>query len=212
MAQYTYNFPFSGSTGNTEFLADYSPFIVTFRPSNLVYGNDTVGKIIYNVNGVVTERNYTYSSLQEALSGSTTGIDSRSDFVTTFYNSISGATLNTVGITAIMIPSFNVINYNIVVQAINPWLSVNPLTASSLQGSKIFEDVHLIRSKSWGQDNKQLVVLEGTRLNTDTNVRRSQFVFLNSSDDIVVASAVVRVTPTPSITPTMTPTPTPTHH
>ena len=180
MSQYTYNFPFSDTQDSYVNIYGYSPFIVTFKPSNIAYGNETVGKIIYEADGeVVAEREFTFSSLQDAVSGATAGIDSRSDFVYTFYNDVSGAVTSTFSITAITIPSFTKLVYSIRVLTLNSWLSQNPTLYS--QGTSIFKDVHLVKNKAWGQDNQQLITIEGIKSETDRNGNTfyfNQFAFM----------------------------------
>jgi hypothetical protein len=210
MSQYIYNFPLVDSQDEYVSIYGYAPFEVIFKPSNLSYGNETVGKIIYNINGNITERDFTYSSLQDALTGTTKGIDSRSDFLYTFYNNASGATSSAVSVTALLIPSFTQLVYNITVYTLNPWLSYNPVTSTSVQSTPIFKDIHLVKNKVWGSDDNQLITVEGIRQGLDENSNTyyfNQFVMLNS---FAAVSSFISpaVSPNPTVTPTRTATPT----
>lgn len=208
MSQYTYNFPFVDTQDDYVNIYGYAPFEVTFKPSNLTYGSETVGKIIYNIDGNITERDFTYSSLQDALTGSTKDIDSRSDFIHTFYNNVSGATTSSVSITALLIPSFTKLIYNISVYTLNSWLSYNPAIAEGSQETPVFKNIHLIKNKAWGSGNDQLLTLEGIRQGADSQYF-NQFLMLNSFAG-VSAFTKPAVSPNPTVTPTRTITPTPT--
>lgn len=189
--------PFYFSVTGTSVINGIAPLTVSFQPSNIDFGNNVIGNITYTVSGcaasngvttlssTTTTRSFTYSTLQEALTGSTKGIDSRSDFDVTFYNSEYGQTLNTVEVKVLLIPSLETQTYILSAVIDAPYLTKNPVTGGS---DNIFEEVHLIKSRSWGAENNQIIVAEGKN-------SPGQFLFFKTADQtgVVDTSSLARV-------------------
>ena len=234
MSLSTYTFPLS-DLGGTVTVTGTAPYTLVFQPSAINIGNNIIGNITYSIFEQASQKTtnitkkYSYSTLQDALNGSTRNIDSRSNFSYTFYNTLSGDTINTVFISAVLFPSLDTINYTVRPVAYTPWLVGNPLpqylvnentnniTTNTNDNIKLlspaygntyaFDSLHLVKSRAWGTNNSQIIVAEG--INTNLN---SQFLFFNSSDLVSSISykTYTPVLPTPTPTPTFTPTPTPT--
>lgn len=224
MSLQAYTFPTSdnGSSVSAPItITGYAPFTIVFQPSAINLGNNVVQNITYSLSGnnypytFRVDRNFTYVSLTDALTG-LLQVDSRSNYSHTFFNTVSGQSVTYATITATLFPSFVTVSYVLKVQTNNPWLSYNPL--SSTGEPSVFQRIHLIKSRSWGTNNSQLIIAEGIN-----NLQNGQIVLFNTSDftsgasikpDKPNPSATPSPTPTPSLTPTVTPsvtiTPTPT--
>ena len=103
-------------------------------------------------------RNFTYSTLVDALTGYTQNVDSRSNFTYTFYNAASGQTTNTVYVSALLVPSLQVVTYTVTCYANTPWLTQNPNSAG---GASVFSAIHLLKNRAWDTNNNQIIVAEG---------------------------------------------------
>ena len=107
MSLTTYTFPLS-DLGGAATITGNAPFTIVFQPSAINLGKNIIGNISYSIfeqatqKTTVVTRNYSYSTLQDALTGSTQYTDSRGNFSHTFYNSASGETVNTVSICSII--------------------------------------------------------------------------------------------------------------
>ena len=219
----TFTFPASAQGASTN-VVGVAPFTLVFQPSAISFGPNVIGDITYTVassglsgNVVPTSynRKYTYCSLSEALLHPD-HIDSRSNFYYTFYNAPFGETINIVSVSATLIPSLQIVTYDITVYTESPWLTKNPFVEST---GYIFQAVHLIKSRAWGTNNDQIIVAEGKSspgqiLLFNTVDLASAAVLKPDQPNIPTPTPTPTVTPTPSptptVTPTLTPTPTPT--
>ncbi len=137
-----------------------APLTVTFQPSSINFEDQFVSKIVYVMPDRVVIRNFTFSTLQDALTGSTKDIDSRSNYSYTFYSSPTGGNINYyVTVSATLFPSLSTLQYVIDIPVNTPRLTRNPSLPST--DTFIFDSAHLLKSKAWGPDNTVLFVVEG---------------------------------------------------
>lgn len=138
------------------------PYTVTFQPSSINFQDQFVSKVVYTVPGQTVVRNFTFSTLQDALTGATKDIDSRSNFTYTFYTAASGGVTHTAIVSATLFPSLSTLEYRVQIPVQQPRLTRNPVLSSA--ESFVFDGVHLLKSRAWGADNNILFVLEGVKL------------------------------------------------
>ena len=212
MSLSAYTFP-EADLGNTVTLDGVAPFTVVFQPSAINFGKNVISRISYSITDAITSettnitRNFTYSSLNDALTGSTSTIDSRSNLSYTFYNSVSGETVNAVSVSAILFPSLQTLQYTILPVVYTPYLTFNPKVGAA--NPYVFNTVHLVKNRAWGTNNNQIIIAEGKN-----DGAPGQIVMFNTSDQTTAnalkPNAPILLTPTPTPTPTLTPTPSPT--
>lgn len=152
-----------------------APLTVTFQPSSINFEDQFVSKIVYVMPDRVVTRNFTFSTLQDALTGSTKDIDSRSNYSYTFYSSPTGGNINYyVTVSATLFPSLSTFEYVIDIPVNTPRLTRNPSLPSS--ETFVFDSVHLLKCRAWGPNNNILFIAEG--INHDNT---SQLFLLSSS-------------------------------
>ena len=165
-----YTFP-STDIGTTKAspvtITGYAPFTIVLQPSSINVGNNVISSITYAFSGsnyeynYRTSRNFTYCSLSDAVTGANASIDSRSSLYHTLYNSVSGQTITYASVSALLFPSLNTITYTLKLEVNNPWLTINPLSSKESSAPAVFNEIHLLKSRSWGTNNNQIVVAEG---------------------------------------------------
>lgn len=136
-----------------------APFTVTFQPSSIDFEDQFVSKMVYAMPDRVVTRDFTFSTLQDALTGSTKNIDSRSNFSYTFFSAPSGNISYIVALSATLFPSLSTIQYTVQVPVEKPRLTRNPALSSA--DKFVFDSAHILKSKAWGPDNTVLFVVEG---------------------------------------------------
>lgn len=146
--------------------AQPAPYTITFQPSSINFEDQFVSKVVYVMPDRVVTKNFTFSSLQDALTGSTKDIDSRSNYSYTFYNAPSGDITYTVTISAILFPSLSAFEYQIRIPVTTPYLTRNPVLTST--NNCVFDGVYLLKNKAWGSNNTMLFIAEGLN-NDNTN-------------------------------------------
>lgn len=152
-----------------------APLTITFQPSSINFEDQFVSKIVYVMPDRVVTRNFTFSTLQDALTGSTKDIDSRSNYSYTFYSSPTGGNINYyVTVSATLFPSLSTLQYVIDIPVNTPRLTRNPSLPST--DTFVFDSAHLLKSRAWGPNNNILFIAEG--INHDNT---SQLFLLSSS-------------------------------
>jgi|APCry1669193181_1035450.scaffolds.fasta_scaffold03931_2 hypothetical protein len=154
------NYTFTTSTSSAKL---YTPTIIVFKPSNIsLTGNQFLSKMVYQLpDGVITKVN-------TFVPNGYGNDDCRSDFVYTVPNvtttSVSGYTTAVISISAFIGPGnyFNPSTYTLSLTGIPPKFTRNPLASAE---AYVFDEVHLVKMKSWGPDNNQILALEGKNPN-----------------------------------------------
>lgn len=136
-----------------------APYTVTFQPSSINFEDQFVSKITYVMPDRVVTRNFTFSTLQDALTGTTKDIDSRSNYSYTFYNAASGELTHVVTISAILFPSLSALEYKISIPVTKPRFTRNPSLSSG--DTFLFDSAFLLKSRAWGPNNTVVLVGEG---------------------------------------------------
>lgn len=176
----------STNVGSTTNLYGYSPFTVVFQTSSYK-PNNIISTITYSITGASVpfsgeteqwvetyKRNYTYVPLS-ALDPNQ--LDSRNNFSYTFYNNLDGNYTYTVDVSVFLIPSFVTETRRFLVVCQTPFLTKNPLMTAGIN-NYTFEGVHLVKNRVWGQNNEQILTLQGTLSSTNIN----QLFLINTVD------------------------------
>ena len=150
------NFVYTRSVGVN---SQPAPYTVTFQPSSINFEDQFVSKITYVMPDRVVTRNFTFSTLQDALTGTTKDIDSRSNYSYTFYNAASGELTHVVTISAILFPSLSALEYKISIPVTKPRFTRNPSLSSG--DTFLFDSAFLLKSRAWGPNNTVVLVGEG---------------------------------------------------
>lgn len=149
---------FTFFTTTTAFQAT-SPLTLVFQPSGINPGNAFVSKMVYEFPDKTITRVYTYASKAEALT-TLKNVDCRAPVTYTFPGediSPGGNTTLVAKVSAFTNPggacTVYVLSANIVLQ----YLTQNPTGASNPYA---FEEVHLLKTRTWGPGDSQLYILE----------------------------------------------------
>lgn len=139
--------------------AQTSPFTVTFQPSSINFEDQFVSKMVYVMPDRTIIRNFTFSTLEDALTGPTKDLDSRSNYSYTFFCDAAGTMTYFVTLSATLFPSLSTLKYVVEVPVDRPRLTRNPSLTST--DSFVFESAHLLKSRAWGPNNTILYIAEG---------------------------------------------------
>lgn len=149
-------FTFSNTT--TAFQAT-SPLTIVFQPSGINPGSGYVHKMIYDFPGKTITRVYTYASKAEALS-TLKNVDCRAPVTYTFPGddiSPNNTTTLVAKVSAFINPGGTYTVYTLSANIILQNLTKNPTGASNPYA---FEEVHLLKTRTWGPGDSQLYILE----------------------------------------------------
>ena len=150
------NYNFAAPSSSTSI---YNPVIINFQPSGItLLANEFLSKLVYKLPDLTVTRINTFVSDALALTSEYKDIDCRAPFQYTLPGEISTTTTITVSafigpysLSAAKVYTLNVTN-------LLPNLTKNPTLAPT--NAYAFEEVHLIKSRAWGIDNKQMFLLE----------------------------------------------------
>lgn len=144
MSQITFNFSTTSSS-----VTGYSPLAISFTPSAIsLAGNEFLSKVVYQLpDRTVTLTNNFTSTVNSA--------DCRAGFN---YTLPAGLTTQILTVTAYKGPAYTSTVYTISATNVLPFLTTNPRIASP--SPYTFGEVHLLRSRAWGTENTQMLLLE----------------------------------------------------
>jgi hypothetical protein len=150
------NYSFTASSSSTSI---YNPVVINFLPSGITLAaGEFLSKIVYALPDITITKVNTFVSNALALTPQYKDIDCRAPLQYTLAGETSGT--STISISAFVGPySLSAARvYSLTVNNLLPSLTKNPIGVST--NAYAFEEVHLIRTRAWGVDNKQMFLLE----------------------------------------------------
>ena len=150
------NYSFTAASSST---SAYNPVIITFLPNNIpTPGVQFLSKIVYALPDTTITKVNTFVSNALAQTPEYRDIDCRAPLQYTLQGQASGT--STISISAFIGPySLSAAQvYTLTITNLLPNLTKNPAVAPS--NAYAFEEVHLLKAKAWGVDNKQMFILE----------------------------------------------------
>lgn len=148
------NINFTFSTSTTAFSA-YTPVTITFQPSATYANYRFLSKLVYQFPDKTIVRTNTFTSYNEAIT-TYKDIDCRANLTYTLPGDL--ATTSTISVSAYIGPDlFSPSVFTLTITPLAPYFTRNPLASSN---PFAFGEVHLLKNRAWGSDNKQLFILE----------------------------------------------------